>query len=95
LIAVVIMVGGVALLLGRFVPLVLLVLAPISLNILLIHLANPRAGGIPIGVPIAGLNLALGWLYRLEYRSLFVANAKLELATIATQNAVTSPSLEA
>jgi putative oxidoreductase len=95
LIAVVIMVGGVALLLGRFVPLVLLVLAPISLNILLIHLANPRAGGIPIGVPIAGLNLALGWLYRLEYRSLFVANAKLEPTTIATQNAVTSPSLEA
>jgi uncharacterized membrane protein YphA (DoxX/SURF4 family) len=95
LIAVVIMVGGVALLIGRFVPLALLVLAPISLNILLIHLANPGAGGIPIGVPIAGLNLALGWMYRLEYHSLFVANAKLEPATIATQNAVTSASLEA
>jgi hypothetical protein len=62
------MVGGAALLAGRFVPLALIVLAPISLNILLVHLANPGAGGIPIGLIIAGLHLALGWQYRLEYR---------------------------
>lgn len=60
LIGVVNMVGGAALLAGRFVPLALIVLAPVSLNILLIHLANPGAGGIPIGVIVAGLHLALG-----------------------------------
>jgi hypothetical protein len=77
---------GAALLAGRFVPLALLVLAPISLNILLIHLANPGAGGIPIGVIVAGLHLVLGWLYRLEYHNLFVLNTRPQSITTATRN---------
>jgi hypothetical protein len=95
LIAVVITVGGLSLLLGRFVPLALIVLAPISLNILLIHLFNPSAGGIPIGLAIGGLQIAVSWLYRHEFRSLFVMNASLEPTRIATQHANTKPSLEA
>ncbi len=78
LIGVINTVGGAALLVGRFVPLALIVLAPISLNILLIHLANPGAGGIPIGLIIAGLHLALGWQYRLAYRSLLTSSVQLE-----------------
>ena len=95
LIAVVIMVGGLALLVNRFVPLALIVLAPISLNILLIHLFNPGVGGIPIGLTIAGLQLAVSWLYWPEFRGLFVMNASLGPAKIATQDANTNPALEA
>jgi putative oxidoreductase len=95
LIGVVIMIAGLALLLGRFVPLALIVLAPISLNILLVHLFNPGAGGIPIGLTIGGLQIAVSCLYWPEYRGLFVMNASLEPAKIATQHANTKPSLEA
>jgi putative oxidoreductase len=95
LIAVVIMLGGLALLLGRFVPLALIVLAPISLNILLIHLFNPGAGGIPIGLIIGGLQIVVSLLYWPEFRSLFVMNASLGPTRIATQHANTNPSLEA
>jgi hypothetical protein len=99
LIAGVIIVGGLALLLGRFVPLALILLAPISLNIFLVHLSNPGAGGIPIGLIIGGLQIAVSWLYRHEFRSLFVMNASLTpnklKPKIATQHANTSPSLEA
>jgi hypothetical protein len=100
LIGVVIMIAGLALILGRFVPLALIVLAPISLNILLIHLFNPGAGGIPIGLPIGGLQIAVSWLYWPEFRKLFVINASLqpnqpEPKIIAMQHANTNPSLEA
>ncbi len=78
LIGVVNIVGGAALLVGRFVPLALVVLAPISLNILLVHLANPGAGGIPIGLVIAGLHLVLVWQYRLECRRFLIVNVMLE-----------------
>jgi putative oxidoreductase len=95
LIGVVIMTAGLALLLGRFVPLTLIVLAPISLNILLIHLFNPGAGGIPIGLVIGGLQIAVSWLYWPEFRGLFIMNTSLEPSRIATQHANTKPSLEA
>jgi hypothetical protein len=95
LIDVVIMVGGLALLVNRFAPLALIVLAPISVNILLIHLANPGAGGIPIGLPIGGLQIAVSWLYWPEFRGLFVTNANFEPTKIATQHANINPSLEA
>jgi hypothetical protein len=90
LIGVLNMLGGAALLAGWFVPLALLVLAPISLNILLIHLANPGAGGIPIGIIIAGLHLALGWLYRSQYRNLFMMNARLEPIPVETHGTHTT-----
>jgi putative oxidoreductase len=99
LIAAINVLGGAALLVNRFVPLALIVLAPISLNILLIHLANPGAGGIPIGLVIGGLQIAVSWLYWPEFRKLFVIKATLEpaktVAQIATQHANTNPSLEA
>jgi hypothetical protein len=95
LIGVVNMVGGAALLAGRFVPLALIVLAPISLNILLVHLANLGAGGIPIGLIIADLHLALGWMYRFEYRNVFSVNAKLKPDPTATHTANAVPPLGA
>jgi putative oxidoreductase len=99
-IGIVIMIAGLALLLGRFVPLALIVLAPISLNILLIHLFNPGAGGIPIGLAIGGLQIAVPWLYWSEFRGLFVMNARSqpnqpEPVKIATRHANTGSSLEA
>ena len=78
LIGVINMAGGAVLLIGRFVPLALIALAPISLNILLVHLANPGAGGIPIGLIIVGLHLTLGWHYRLAYRRFLSTNLRLE-----------------
>ena len=95
MIAIVNLVAGFALVVGRFVPLALLVLAPISLNILLIHLANPGAGGIPIGLAIGGLQIAVSWLYWPEFRSLSKLNARLEPAKTQTEHADTKLSLEA
>ncbi len=78
LVGVIIMVAGVALLLNRFVPLTLLVLAPITLNILLIHLANPQAGGIPIGIIVFATYLVTLWTYKNEYRVLLSSAKTLE-----------------
>ena len=63
---------GLALVLGLYVPLALLVLAPVSLNIVLFHLfLDP--GGIMTGA-VMGLMLAyLGWAYRESYAQLFKA----------------------
>jgi putative oxidoreductase len=88
-------VGGAALMVNRFVPLALIVLAPISLNILLIHLFNPGAGGIPIGLVVGGLQIVVSWLYRLEFCKLFVINASLEPTENSSQHANTKPSLKA
>ena len=88
-------VTGFALVTGRFVPLALIVLAPISLNILLTHLANPGAGGIPIGLAIGGLQIAVSWLYWPEFRGLFTMNVSLEPTKTETLHANTKVSLEA
>ena len=93
LIAAINMLAGTALLVNRLVPLALLMLAPISLNILLIHLANPGAGGIPIGVVIAGLQIILTWVYRLEFRHLFTRNLPLQSGGRAA-HANATPALE-
>jgi hypothetical protein len=68
-------VAGAALLVRRGVPLMLLVLLPISVNVLLLHLWNPAAGGIPIGIVLMSLNLWLIWSYRVAYRELLHARA--------------------
>ena len=94
LIGIVNMVAGLALVIGRFVPLALIVLAPISLNILLIHLANPGTSGIPIGLTIGGLQIAVSWLYWPEFRGLFTMNASLEPKKIQAEHADTKLSLE-
>ena len=65
---------GILLLANLFVPLALVVLAPITLNILAVHLFLDPAG-LPIGIVVAGLNLALGIMYIDSYRGLLKTKA--------------------
>jgi putative oxidoreductase len=77
------MVSGVALLLDLWTPLFLVVLAPVTINILLFHLfltphAMLTAGGL--GIVVFVLNAMLLWIYRGYYRQLLTARARLDEA---------------
>jgi putative oxidoreductase len=78
--------AGLAILIGRFVPLALVLLAPITLNILLFHLSQPSPDGISIALTIIIAHIGLAWLYRKHYSSLLKPNSRLidtpELPTI-------------
>ncbi len=63
---------GVALLANRFVPLALIVLAPISVNIVLYHAVFDPAGGAG-GFLVALLNIFLGYGNLAHYKSLLTA----------------------
>lgn len=54
---------GVLLLLGRFVPLALVMLVPIGVNIVLYHLTFDLAGGVG-GYVVAAMTVFLIWAYR-------------------------------
>ncbi len=70
--------AGIALLTGRFIPLSLIVLAPITLNILLFHLNHlNHPDGVGIALAIIVPHLGLAWLYREYYASLFKLNASI------------------
>lgn len=76
------MVKGLEVLLGGFLllnfltPLSLVILAPISLNILLFH-AFLAPANISIAVIIVALHVFLFWAYRKNYRSIFDPNVLL------------------
>ncbi len=65
-------IGGLLLLVGRYVPLGLVILAPIIVNILLFHLLLAPKGILP-GVIVAVLEVFLIWGYRRSFRGLFDA----------------------
>ena len=66
-------IGGLLLLVGRYVPLGLTILAPILVNILLYHFTlEPK--GVAIGLVCTALELFLLFAYRLSFRGLFDAN---------------------
>jgi uncharacterized membrane protein YphA (DoxX/SURF4 family) len=65
-------IAGVLLLVGRFVPIALVLLGPILVNILLFHILMPAPGIIP-GLVLTLLELFLIWAYRLSFRGLFDA----------------------
>jgi uncharacterized membrane protein YphA (DoxX/SURF4 family) len=70
--------AGVAILAGRFVPIALIVLAPVTLNILFFHLSQPsHPDGIGIALAIILPHLGLAWLYREHYANLFQMNASI------------------
>jgi uncharacterized membrane protein YphA (DoxX/SURF4 family) len=70
--------AGLAILAGRFVPLALIVLAPITLNILFFHLSQPsHPDGIGIALAIILPHLGLAWLYREHFSSLFKQNVSI------------------
>jgi len=66
-------IGGLLLLVGRYVPLGLTILAPILVNILLFHfLLMPQ--GVAMGLIATAMELFLLYAYRLSFRGLFDAN---------------------
>ena len=68
---------GLALLTRRFVPLALVVLAPISLQILAFHLfLAPQGIALPLFIVVA--HVALAYHHRSAYQPLFVSKASTE-----------------
>src|SRR2546428_8370460 len=59
-------VGGLLLLIGRFVPLGLTLLGPVIVNILLFHIFLDRSG-LPLAIIVAVLALFLVWRYRTNF----------------------------
>lgn len=66
--------GGLLLLCNRFVPLALVVLAPIVLNILAFHLWLVPSG-TGLSVVLLSIELYLAWVYRAAYTPLLTARA--------------------
>jgi putative oxidoreductase len=67
-------IGGALLLIGRFIPLALVLLGPIVVNILITHILLQPAG-LPPGALAAVLWLVLFYAYRQYFSSIFTANA--------------------
>ncbi|MCC7261835.1 MAG: DoxX family membrane protein [Candidatus Latescibacteria bacterium] len=72
LIKVIELVCGIALVSGRFVPLAAVLLAPISVNILCVHLFLAPEG-LPVAIFVVLGNLFLAYTYREVYAPLFAA----------------------
>src|SRR5215469_6769269 len=64
--------GGALLLLNRFVPLAITILAPVLVNILGVH-TFLDVRGFPLALILIVLNVYLAWVNREAFRSLFVA----------------------
>jgi uncharacterized membrane protein YphA (DoxX/SURF4 family) len=77
-VALVMLSGGLLLLVGRFVPLGLVLLGPILVNILLFHLLF-HAPGIVTGLVCTILEVFLIWAYWSSFRGLFTAAPKISL----------------
>ena len=66
--------SGAALLIGRFVPLALAVLAPIIVNIAVMHFFVPSSGGeLCLAALVAALEIFLAWSWRDAFRPLLRA----------------------
>src|SRR6059036_732648 len=61
--------GGLLLLIGRYVPLGLTLLGPVIANILLFHIFLDRSG-LPLAIIVAVLVLFLLWRYRTNFAGL-------------------------
>jgi uncharacterized membrane protein YphA (DoxX/SURF4 family) len=69
-------VAGALLLAGRWVPLALVALVPITLNVFLFNLLlDPAVPGVVLGTAVLGLNAFLAWAYRAYYAPLKEARA--------------------
>lgn len=74
---------GLLLLSNRFVPLALVVLAPIVVNIVAVHVfLMPE--GLPMAIGIAAFLLGLAWSHREAYAALFVARLDLSPSRAAS-----------
>jgi hypothetical protein len=75
LVKIVELVAGVLLLAGVLVPLALTLLAPIVVNIILVHVFLDPAG-LPIGILVLVLELFLAWAYRDSFRGVLEVRAQ-------------------
>jgi putative oxidoreductase len=66
-------IAGLLLLVGRYVPLALVLLGPIIVNILLFHFLFLGGAGVVPGLVVTILEIFLIWAYRLSFRGLFDA----------------------
>jgi len=67
--------GGALLLVNRFVPLALALLAPVVVNIILFHLFLAPSG-LPIATVVLVLELFLAWSHRAAFRSMLAFRSK-------------------
>jgi uncharacterized membrane protein YphA (DoxX/SURF4 family) len=67
--------SGLMILTGRFLPLGLILLAPVSVHILLFHVFLDREG-LPMAIVIVVLQLFLAWAYRESFGGVLQANPK-------------------
>jgi uncharacterized membrane protein YphA (DoxX/SURF4 family) len=67
--------GGALLLVNRFVPLALALLAPVIVNIILFHLFLAPSS-IPPAIVVLVLELFLAWAYRGAFRSMLAFRSK-------------------
>lgn len=67
------MLCGIAFVAGRFVPLAVVLIAPITVNILLVH-AFLAPEGLSVAIPIFLGLLFLAYVYRKNYEPLLAAN---------------------
>ena len=70
-------VGGLLVLVGRFVPLGLTILAPVLVNILLFHITLAGGKGIATGAILSVLEVFLLVVYRRNFYSLFEGSPDL------------------
>jgi hypothetical protein len=63
------------LLVNRFVPLALALLAPVVVNIILFHLFLAPSG-LPVATVVLVLELFLAWVYRGAFRSMLAFRSK-------------------
>jgi len=76
---------GTALLIGRFVPLALTALAPVVINIVVMHLFLPASGlELCLAALVTVLEILLVWCYRAAFRPLLRARA--EFAFLETRS---------
>ena len=75
-VALIMLIGGLLLLVGRFVPLGLVFLGPVLVNILLFHLLF-HVPGVLTGLVCTLLEVFLIWVYRSSFRGIFAARPKV------------------
>lgn len=69
-------VAGALLLIGRFVPLALTLLAAVIVNILFFHVVFGPPSGLPMAFIIVALEIFLAWAYRANFRGVLAARAQ-------------------
>jgi putative oxidoreductase len=75
-VALLMLIGGLLLLVGRFVPIGLVLLGPILVNILLFHILF-QVPGIATGLVCTLLEIFLIWVYRFSFRGIFAAKPEV------------------